>query len=81
MLSIGLAGSVFAETPSTSQDKSSSASTEKSGQLKTSDLPQPVQDAGRAIKRVAKELEKATRKVIQSGKAAVKEITKKESEK
>ncbi len=78
MVSIGLAGSVFAETLSTSEDKSASASTEKSGQLKTSDLPKPVQDTGHAVKQVAKEVEKASTKVIQAGKAAVKEIIKKE---
>lgn len=77
MFSIGLAGPVFAETPSSSEDKPSSTSKDKSGEVKTSDLPQPVQDAGRVIKRVAKELEKATEKVISAGKAAVKDLTKK----
>lgn len=49
----------------------------KKGHLAVSDLPEPVQQAGKAIKRVAKELEKATEKTIRAGKAAVKELTEK----
>lgn len=50
----------------------------KKEHLAVSDLPEPVQEVGRDIKRVAKELEKGTEKTIRAGKAAIKELGEKE---
>lgn len=75
-------GPAYADTPApenTPAEKDATGKDPKSkkGRVAVSDLPEPVQDAGRVIKRVAKEVEKGTEKVIRAGKAAVKELTEK----